>query len=154
MCNAPTRRVNVTSCRDALNGYQQGRCFYCFREIEVNGGAIDVDVDHFFPHTFTFATGRSGVNLNGVWNLVLALPSLQPGADGKFALVPDTLLLERLHRRNGFLIESHHPLRETLIAQTGATEPERISFLQQMDTWAIGYLIHRWTPNDEAEAAF
>jgi hypothetical protein len=34
-------------------------------------------------------------------------------------------LLERLSRRNEFLIESHHPLRETLILQTGHTVQAR-----------------------------
>lgn len=24
------RRVAISSCRDSLNGYQKGRCFYCF----------------------------------------------------------------------------------------------------------------------------
>jgi hypothetical protein len=29
------KRKDITSCRDALNGYQKGRCFYCFRSIAV-----------------------------------------------------------------------------------------------------------------------
>ena len=28
-------RKNVTSCRDALNGYQKGKCFYCFEKISI-----------------------------------------------------------------------------------------------------------------------
>src|SRR5262249_9609874 len=45
------RRKAVTPCRDALNGYQKGRCFYCFADISLVGGADDLaDVDHFFPH--------------------------------------------------------------------------------------------------------
>jgi hypothetical protein len=27
------RRIGVTSCRDALNGYQKGKCFYCSSDI-------------------------------------------------------------------------------------------------------------------------
>lgn len=46
------RRVVVTSSRSALNGYQKGRCFYCFDRISVlNGDAQLADVDHFF-HTY------------------------------------------------------------------------------------------------------
>ena len=93
--NAPTRRVSVTSCRDALNGYQKGRCFYCFRQIAIASDVVDADVDHFFPHTLRFAAA-SPVNLNGVWNLVLACRACNRGHQGKFALVPETRLLERL----------------------------------------------------------
>ena len=42
----------------------------------------------------------------------------------------DISYLEKLHDRNNYYIESHHPLRETIINQTGKTEKERISFLQ------------------------
>jgi hypothetical protein len=37
--------------------------------------------------------------------------------------------LARLHNRNEFFIGSHHPLRETLINQTGSTTAERANFL-------------------------
>lgn len=44
------RRVDITSCRDSLNGYQKGRCFYCFKPISlVPGDAELADVDHFIP---------------------------------------------------------------------------------------------------------
>ncbi|SVE06614.1 uncharacterized protein METZ01_LOCUS459468, partial [marine metagenome] len=32
------RRKNVTSSRDALNGYQKGKCFYCFKDIILSQG--------------------------------------------------------------------------------------------------------------------
>jgi hypothetical protein len=41
-------------------------------------------------------------------------------------------MLERLHTRNEFLIGSHHPLRETLINQTGETLEKRVSFLSKI----------------------
>jgi hypothetical protein len=42
------RRVPVTSAKSSLNGYQKGRCFYCFREISIERSHIDcADVDHF-----------------------------------------------------------------------------------------------------------
>ncbi len=54
-----------------------------------------------------------------------------------------------MDRRNNYLIQSHHPLRETLLAQTGRTEARRRSFLQRMDAFAIQHLVSRWTPLDE-----
>jgi 5-methylcytosine-specific restriction endonuclease McrA len=117
------RRVLVTSCRDALNGYQQGKCFYCSAQISVIEKDTLADVDHFFPHTLRRT--ELGEAVNGVWNLVLACSSCTRGAGGKFDRVPGEGLLARLHARNEFLIASHHPLRETLILQTGATELAR-----------------------------
>lgn len=84
--------------------------------------------------------------VNGVWNLVLACRHCSRGETGKFAPVPSIALLARLLRRNEFLIGSHHPLRETLIAQTGATEPERKSFLQARHSEARATLLHLWEP--------
>jgi hypothetical protein len=44
------RRVDVTSCKDSLNGYQKGRCFYCYCSIGVDVGSTNpADVDHFLP---------------------------------------------------------------------------------------------------------
>ena len=46
-----TSRIGVTSCRDALNGYQKGKCFYCFIGISIESGNDDLAyVDHFLPH--------------------------------------------------------------------------------------------------------
>ena len=94
------------------------------------------------------------INLNGVWNLVLACPNCNRGANGKFAKVPSVKYLERLHKRNEFLISSHHPLRETIINQTGKTEQERAAFLREIDRRAINYLIHRWDTEEKQEACF
>ena len=49
---------------------------------------------------------------------------------GKFERIPDIIFLEKLNIRNNFYIESHHPLRETIINQTGRSHKDRISFLQ------------------------
>lgn len=145
-------RVAVTSCRSALNGYQKGRCFYCFTEISIDSGVDLVDVDHFFPWVLRSELGRS---LDGVWNLVLACPTCNRGSAGKFDLVPTRDLLERLHRRNEFLIGSHHPLRETLMAQTGGAAADRVTFLQDCYDLAVQARIGRWQPRElRAEAAF
>jgi len=147
------KRINITSSRDALNGYQKGKCFYCFSDISIDSNSPDIaDVDHFFPHTLIRV--NFDVNLNGVWNLVLACQDCNRGATGKWASVPKLKYLERLHTRNNFLINSHHPLRETLIRQTGATETERHRFLQQQYNFAKSTLIHEWSPSFENEPAF
>lgn len=120
------RRINVTSCRDSLNGYQKGKCFYCFAPISLEPESEDfVDVDHFFPHIL----GESIKPINGVWNLVLSCQRCNRGSFGKFERLPHLRYLERLHTRNEFLISSHHPLRDTLIQQTGQSESDRGLFL-------------------------
>jgi len=153
--NIPSARINVTGCRDALNGYQKGRCFYCFGEILIDQGVgSDVDVDHFFPITLAQFSEFMGLNLNGVWNLVLSCGSCNRGAGGKFARVPTTRLLERLHTRNQFYIESNHPLRETLINQTGPSEPARRNYLQQVHRDATTRLLHPWEARYEHPAVY
>ena len=147
------RRENVTSARGALNGYQKGKCFYCFDDIIVSEDETNTcDVDHFFPHTLQPLF--RDINLDGVWNLVLACPDCNRGADGKFAKVPATKYLTRLHKRNEFLISSHHPLRETIMQQTGSTEDARRDFLKMVDQMAIDALIHRWSTPEKAPATF
>ncbi len=144
------RRVDVTSCRDALNGYQKGRCFYCSSDISVEAGHEYLcDVDHFFPHTLGWFLPKDRVSLDGVWNLVLSCRECNRGKQGKSARVPAIRFLERLHRRNEYLIGSHHPLRETLMTQTGRTEAQRRSFLQEMESFAVQNLVSRWEPSDE-----
>jgi hypothetical protein len=68
--------------------------------------------------------------------------------------VPSLRLLKRLNTRNEFLIESHHPLRETLIAQTGANATERRDFLATYYRSALGALLHQWESAEIAEALF
>ena len=62
--------------------------------------------------------------------------------------------LERLSKRNDYLISSHHPLRETLMNQTGKTEADRHLFLQSMYNLAKEYLIHTWEIEELQAAAF
>jgi hypothetical protein len=151
------RRACITPCRDALNGYQKGKCFYCFGDISLVEGSADLaDVDHFLPHCLKAcrADFRWAGLLDGVWNLVLACQTCNRGSAGKFGLVPELRFLERLHRRNEFLIGSHHPLRETLLLQTGETAQDRVSFLNDAYGGAVKLLIQRWKPAHEHEPAF
>ena len=152
-------RTNITTSRGALNGYQKSRCFYCFKEISIS--SVDdllADVDHFFPHLLKPQVATAGccrpVNVDGVWNLVLSCPECNRGENGKFAQVPSLELLERLHTRNEYLIGSHHPLRETLIMQTGNTERERKYFLDKSYRFSKINLIHVWQPKAQGTSIF
>ena len=144
------RRVDVTSVRDALNGYQQGKCFYTFRDLSIAPGAPDLcAVDHFLPHVNKAA--HLPASLDGVWNLVLADRATN-GA--KSAKVPVLRYLERLHRRNEFFIASQHPLAETIVRQTGATPALRSQFLQCHYQLALNASIHTWQPAVELPATY
>ena len=145
-----TSRVDVTSCRDALNGYQKGKCFYCFLEISIESGDDKLaHVDHFLPHILK--ENREIKNLDGVWNLVLAC---QVCNMTKLARPPQARYLDRLNTRNNYLISSHHPLRETLIRQTGGRVADRRSFLVDAHRTAVNTLIHTWSPIEEFGVAF
>jgi hypothetical protein len=60
--------------------------------------------------------------------------------------VPSARLIEKLHQRNNWLVESHHPLRETIMLQTGLTTEARASFLRSRQHIALDNLIHEWAP--------
>jgi hypothetical protein len=136
-------RVALTSARPALNGYQKGRCFYCFAGIDLISAVNTVEVDHFIPWALRRYLSH---NLDGVWNLVLACVECNRGMMGKSDLIPNIDLLARLHVRNEFLIASHDPLRETLMAQTGADEAKRVTFLNKIWNEAIQLKPIRWLP--------
>lgn len=124
----PMSRINITSCRGALNGYQKGKCFYCFGDISIISGTPSLtDVDHFFPRVLI--NYRIAHPIDGIWNLVLACVSCNRGVGGKFDQLPHQRYLERLNTRNEFLIDSQHPIAQTLRQQTGDSEPKRRSFL-------------------------
>jgi hypothetical protein len=145
------RRRSITGARDALSGYQKGHCFYCFGTLTLQGEGAP-DVDHFFPHCLKSA--GFGERVDGIWNLVLACRNCNRGVDGKFHRVPTVDLLERLSSRNEYLINSNHPLRETIIAQSGDSTERRRSFLSAMHLEARRILVHDWEPKLRGEALF
>ncbi|MBT0721392.1 HNH endonuclease [Rosenbergiella collisarenosi] len=150
---AKTRRKAITSCRASLNGYQKGKCFYCYAPIHIVSCTKDglADVDHFIPWI-----ARSLVpNIDGIWNLVLACQQCNRGVGGKFEKLPGIKLLERLHQRNEYFINSHLPLRETLIRQTGKTEVARKDFLSTAwNTVLTNMSFTTWAPQAAAEDTF
>lgn len=134
------RRTNLTGVRAALNGYQSGRCFYCQVEMPLAAS----EVDHFFP--WLLKKRGEMPDADGVWNLVLACQDCNRGERGKFAAVPAARLVAHLHERNNWLVDSHHPLRETIMLQAGADSETRASFLRARQRIARDALIHEWAP--------
>ena len=146
------RRIDITSVRDSLNGYQKGKCFYSYQDISINKNDINIcEVDHFLPHVNKLAHSQTGANINGVWNLVLADSSINLH---KKARIPEERFLHRLYNRNEFYIESKHPLAETIINQTGLTKESRRSFLEAQYNLALNHSIHPWKPEIELIGTF
>jgi len=140
-----SRRRGVTNARHALNGYQRGKCFYCNNQIflgELGPLSQRGEVDHFFPHVLQ-RNGGIDVDLDQAWNLVLACNRCN-GAAGKRDLCPALPYVEDLNTRNEYLISSHHPLRESIIARTGNKSSERRAFLQTCYDSAKRALVHTW----------
>jgi hypothetical protein len=146
------RRIDITSVRDALNGYQKGKCFYSYQEITINKFDEKLcEVDHFLPHKNKLAHSNNGANINGVWNLVLADSSINLD---KRAKIPEERFLERLFNRNEFYIESKHPLAETIINQTGFNKENRRKFLENQYNIALEHSIQKWKPQIEIKGTF
>jgi hypothetical protein len=123
------RRTAITSARGALNGYQKGACFYCYSPVSTDGSTHgQAQVDHDFAWSIGSEVG--GAPVDGVWNLVLACARCN-GWHEKSDRPPHVQYVERLDRRNEFLIASQHPLRPTLIAQTGASPADRALTLRR-----------------------
>ncbi len=147
------RRKAVTSARPALNGYQRGRCFYCYRRVEIISGSADLaDVDHVFPHVLQRRNFMEG--LDQVWNLVLACADCNRGHREKFDAVPHSTYINRLNTRNNYLIETHHPLADTLKNQTGKTPELRRVFLQAKLDQASQYQPSVWNTQPQGSPAF
>ncbi|MDB0007298.1 hypothetical protein N9E30_05030 [Flavobacteriales bacterium] len=146
------KRKVVTSVRDALNGYQKGKCFYSFQNISINNNSQNIcNVDHFLPHSNKIVHSHNGANINGVWNLVLTDSSVNKQ---KSAKVQEKRFLNRLYNRNEFYISSKHPLAETIINQTGSSKEQRKVFLEKHYNLAIGNSIQTWKPNIELIGTF
>ena len=138
------RRVDITTARDALSGYQKGKCFYSGIDISIERNHPEIcEVDHFLPHINKFEHSLNGANINGVWNLVLAAPKVNLH---KLTRIPPIKFLEKLYQRNEYYISSKHPLAETIINQTGNTPLERRNFLQKHYDIAKKNSIHIWKP--------
>ncbi|WP_137145091.1 HNH endonuclease domain-containing protein [Mycolicibacterium sp. CR10] len=149
----PRRRTNITGARAALNGYQKGHCFYCYTAINIAGSsATTCHVDHVFPWSAGPLVG--GAPVDGVWNLVLACARCN-GWHEKSDRPPHQRYVERLNIRNDYLISSHHPLRPTLIEQTGQSPSDRSMTLKRaLDQVSVRGARAQWVAPEELEAGF
>lgn len=147
------RRTAITGARGALNGYQKGACFYCYSPVSTGGSAQNqAQVDHLFAWSIGPEVG--GAPVDGVWNLVLACARCN-GWHEKSDRPPHGLYVERLHHRNETLIASQHPLRPTIISQTGTTEDERAQTLLRAHSDATsGGVRSAWLAPEEFPRAF
>ena len=142
------KRENITSSRQALNGYQKGECFYCCNDISIVSGSEKLcHVDHFLPHRNKRA--HLPANINGIWNLVLACFDCN---SVKSSQIPHLDFLYRLMKRNEFYISSNHPLSETIQNQTGGTRDDRKSFLSEH--YNIANITSPWSPSDPSPCSF
>ncbi|MGI6631843.1 MAG: HNH endonuclease [Bacillota bacterium] len=99
-------RSNISKLAPALQGYQNGICFYCGEAMRED----DTHVDHVIPWQL--------VRHDEVWNLVLAHGFCN---EQKSDALPDYYYIEKLIARNEALILSKHPLKKKLLAQLGRT---------------------------------
>ena len=86
------------------------------------------------------------VDLDDVWNLVLACSVCNRGLAGKFHRLAHGDFLERLWQRNERLISSHHSLRESIITTAGRTPTARLDFLRSVQTRATKHARADWRP--------
>lgn len=144
--DSEVRRRSIAPVRHALSGYQDGHCFYSALPIEHEGDSV-CHVDHVIPHKFQKHLVQDGVNLDGVWNLVLAEAGVNLSKSDR---IPDLQFLEKLSARNEFYIASKHPLAETIVNQTGRTPELRRVFLNRVYRNAIELQGHRqtWIPSN------
>lgn len=134
------RRTPVTGVRPALSGYQDGRCAYCGSEF-TDIGDRRVAVDHVLPFVL-MTRGWTDGDLHQVWNFVLACHACN---SDKRDRPPTREWMPLLERRNEYFIASHHPLRETLIRQLGATPQQRHETLSRRYTEATR-MLRPWLP--------
>ncbi|MFE3881367.1 HNH endonuclease [Streptomyces lydicus] len=106
------RRRPVTKVKDAMIGFQNGRCFLCD---EVIGPFDDTAIDHVFPFSlmnrFAGTTGWHGPDLDALWNLAPVHASCN---STKGARLPFPTEISRLARRNEAIMPSQYPLSRTL----------------------------------------
>ena len=84
--DTPIGRIDVTSSKPALNGYQKSTCFFCYDYISIVKKTLNLcDVDHFFPDTLK-GKDFSGY-VDGIWNLVLSCKDCNRGRRWKICTI-------------------------------------------------------------------
>ena len=148
-------RKNLTPIRKPLNGYQKGKCFYCFKPISIQSNQHDTcDVDHVIPMSIQYGSSYD-LQLNEVWNLVLACKECNRwDQDGKAGQLPKQDFILQLYHRNEYFIESNHPLKENIILRLGKKSEQRFDFLIKRFDFACTIRKPTWTPKAVFGASF
>lgn len=129
LINAEERK-NLTPLIPMLEGYQQGRCFYCGEPL------YDIHVDHVIPY--------SAIHHNDVWNLVLAHGECN---EQKSDTLPSKAFIEKLITRNEYYISSSHPLKDEIIRKTGKTRDAREKEIYRQYNDAYHFKRRFWNGN-------
>ena len=103
-------RTDITYMKDMLNGYQDGRCFYCGEPLEPD----KVHVDHVIPRAYLYH--------DEPWNLVLSHDGCN---EQKSDFLPSKYYIQKLADRNERLIKSNHPLSQGIKDALGNTPKAR-----------------------------
>ena len=148
-------RTDLTSIRKPLNGYQKGKCFYCFRHISIKSNQENTcDVDHVIPMSIQYGTIYD-LQLNNVWNLVLACQQCNRWEQGgKASQMPKLHFMHRLHQRNEYLIESNHPLKENIIQMSGKKSEQRLAFILYHYDFSCNISKSSWAPKEILGVSF
>ncbi|WP_151771270.1 HNH endonuclease [Streptomyces abyssomicinicus] len=106
------RRRSVTGLVEATIGFQHGRCQICG---EVIGPDEPIAVDHVFPFAlmqrYRSVGAWCGPDLDALWNLAPAHAACNGTKSDRLPLPAE---LDRLAARNEAIMQSPHPLRQTL----------------------------------------
>lgn len=103
-------RTDITYMKDMLNGYQEGRCFYCEEPLEPDS----IHVDHVIPRAYLYH--------DEPWNLVLSHGNCN---EQKSDFLPSRYYIQKLVDRNERLIKSNHPLSQGIKDSLGDTPAAR-----------------------------
>jgi 5-methylcytosine-specific restriction endonuclease McrA len=116
------RRRSVAGMVEATIGFQHGRCQICG---EAMGAEEPIEVDHVFPFAlmkrYDSVGAWRGPDLDALWNLAPAHASCNGTKSDR---LPVPAELDRLAARNEAIMQSPHPLRQTLrgsLRRAGAT---------------------------------
>ncbi|MEQ1448505.1 HNH endonuclease domain-containing protein [Acinetobacter lwoffii] len=148
-------RTNLTGVRKPLNGYQKGKCFYCLKAISIQSHQANTcDIDHVIPMSIQYGSTYD-LQLNEIWNLVLACKECNRwDHGGKAGNLPHLQFILQLHQRNEYLIESNHPLKENIILRTGKKTEQRLDFLTKRFDFAKTIKNSSWTPKQIFDQSF
>lgn len=121
------KRIPLTGLIATLEGYQQGRCFYCGEPL------FDIEVDHVISY--------NALRHNEIWNLVLAHSFCnQNKSDNN----PSLSYVKNLIKRNENFIASSHPIKNTLVRLLGTTSALREQKILHDYKYAIGAIPRMW----------